>query len=316
MIEINAGAISLSTVFYIVWQGESYRGRDCSISARRNSSAGNLLPDLRDTNGATDVYLRRWAAPERDGDGVPDSEEQGPQGDDPDYDGNGDGIPDGEQANVASLHSQDGAYYVTLASPAGTRLEGVQAVANPSPGDAPAEAGFPAGFYRFRVTCMGAGAATQVEIVLPAGSAPDGYYKYGATPDAPDPHWYAFDHDGTTGAVIEGDRITLHLVDGGQGDDDLSADGSISDDGAPAWTAGATGGDGTGAGTGGGATAAPASSPPPPTAATWPMRWSCCASSVTVTCSATPRGAGWWPSTTATHRPSPMSSAIMRPCAA
>ncbi len=217
-----------------------------------NSFAGNLLPDLRDTNDATDVYLRRWAAPERDGDGVPDSEEQGPQGDDPDYDGNGDGIPDGEQANVASLHSQDGAYYVTLASPAGTRLEGVQAVANPSPGDAPAEAGFPAGFYRFRITGMGAGAATQVEIVLPAGSAPDGYYKYGATPDAPDPHWYAFDHDGTTGAVIEGDRITLHLVDGGRGDDDLSADGSISDDGAPAWTAGATGGDGTGAGTGGG----------------------------------------------------------------
>jgi hypothetical protein len=79
------------------------------------------------------------------------------------------------------------------------------------------------------------------------------YYQYGPTPDNRTPHWYNFDYDGTpgtpdygTGAVIQNvaqrgsgsfggkpfylvsATITLHFIDGKRGDDDLSANGSIS----------------------------------------------------------------------------------------
>jgi len=59
------------------------------------------------------------------------------------------------------------------------------------------------------------------------------YYKYGPTPDAPTPHWYEFLYDGTTGAEIDGNTITLHFVDGQRGDADLIANGVLVDPGAP-----------------------------------------------------------------------------------
>jgi hypothetical protein len=40
-------------------------------------------------------------------------------------------------------------------------------------------------------------------------------------------------YDGTTGAVINGNEITLHLVDGKRGDHDLTANGEIVEPGAP-----------------------------------------------------------------------------------
>ena len=69
---------------------------------------------------------------------------------------------------------------------------------------------------------------------LPPGTVVDTYWKYGPTPDDPTPHWYEFLFDGTTGAVIDGNVITLHFVDGQRGDDDLTANGVIVDPGAPA----------------------------------------------------------------------------------
>ncbi len=42
-----------------------------------------------------------------------------------------------------------------------------------------------------------------------------------------------YDQTSETGAVLEGDTITLYLKDGQQGDDDLSANGVISDPGGP-----------------------------------------------------------------------------------
>ena len=59
------------------------------------------------------------------------------------------------------------------------------------------------------------------------------YYKYGPTPDAPTPHWYEFLYDGTTGAEIDGNTITLHFVDGQRGDADLIANGVLVDPGGP-----------------------------------------------------------------------------------
>jgi len=67
-----------------------------------------------------------------------------------------------------------------------------------------------------------------------ATNRPTRYYAYGPTPDDPAPHWYDFAFDGETGAEIGSDRITLHFIDGKRGDDDLTANNSITHTGAQA----------------------------------------------------------------------------------
>ena len=65
------------------------------------------------------------------------------------------------------------------------------------------------------------------------------YWKYGPTPDNSTPHWYPLP------VSIQGNVITFSIVDGGLGDDDLTANGTIVDQGGP------------GGGGGGGATSVP-----------------------------------------------------------
>ena len=62
------------------------------------------------------------------------------------------------------------------------------------------------------------GAATIVTLLLHSERSPDGYFKYGPTPDDPTDHWYDFSFDGQTGAQILANRIELHFVDGQRGD--------------------------------------------------------------------------------------------------
>ena len=126
---------------------------------------------------------------------------------------------------------------VTLTSSTGTGLSDVQTVANPSPLDTPLGASFPAGFLTFNVQGTGQNGSVTVTLTLPAGVTVNTYYKYGRAPGDSAPHWYPFLFDGTTGAEINGNVITLHFVDGQRGDDDLTANGSITDPGGPAFTA-------------------------------------------------------------------------------
>jgi hypothetical protein len=168
-----------------------------------------------------------------DADGIASVEEQGPAGQDSSYDGNADGMPDAQQGNVASFHTRTGDY-VTLACPQGMSLKNVSAIANPSPMDMPWEVGVPYGFLGFQVMDLTVGGAVTVDIHVPVGSMVNSYYKYGPTPDNPTPHWYEFNFDGTTGAVVEGNVIHLYLVDGLRGDDDLIANGIVVVVGAPA----------------------------------------------------------------------------------
>ncbi len=65
-----------------------------------------------------------------------------------------------------------------------------------------------------------------VSIVLSEGDSPSFYYIYGPTADA-GADWYKFEYDGITGAIIDGNVVTLYLVDGGRGDSDLTIDGNI-----------------------------------------------------------------------------------------
>lgn len=171
------------------------------------------------------------AGPDTDNDGVPDTEEMGPAGDDPEYDGNQDGIIDSRQDSAASLHTFDGSHYVTLESPGG--LSGVS-VMGPPP-DAPQDTMFPYGFFEFSLSGIGSGGAATVTIFTD-GEPIQTYYKFGGTPDNFVPHWYefSFNPETVTGAEINGFEITLHFVDGLVGDDDLAANGVITDQGGPA----------------------------------------------------------------------------------
>jgi len=186
-------------------------------------------PDQKDSNhdGRGDA-----CTPDADSDGVDSAVEDGAPNN---GDGNNDGIPDSEQLNVASLPNTNGDY-VTLAAPEGIVLVGVGAIDNPSPGDTPPGAEFPAGFLSFVIHGVKQGGDVAVQIILhvPPETTVNSYWKYGPTPDDPTPHWYEFMFDGTTGAEIAGNVITLHFVDGARGDADLTANGVIGDPGAPA----------------------------------------------------------------------------------
>ena len=185
-----------------------------------------------------------------DNDGLSDGEEQGPNGNNQNYDGNNDGTPDSLQENVASFHTYDGLNYVTMESPAGTSISNCNAVGNPSPTNTPSNVEFFYGFFGFRIENVGS--TTSVTLYLPVGETIDTYYRYGPTPNNTVNHWYKFLYDGQTGAEINGNKITLHFVDGMRGDDDLTANGILVDVGAPAVTIKSSGGGTTVASDGGG----------------------------------------------------------------
>ena len=89
---------------------------------------------------------------------------------------------------------------------------------------------FPHGFFSFKITGLTSGATVTVTITLPS-NAPAGtqYWKYGPTPDKPTNHWYQIPIGDDDGDNI----ITITITDGGIGDDDLTANGEITDQGGP-----------------------------------------------------------------------------------
>ena len=198
------------------------------------TSAGTYTVNLTVTNSAgSDSEVRTgYIAVQGDNDGIPDTEEQGPGGTDPAFDGNGDGTPDSEQGNVASFHTTTGKY-VTLVIPGGMHLTDVHSVDNPSPADTPVYLEMPFGFIDFTINGITPGGSATVQLYLPKGTTVDTYYKYGKTPDNAIPHWYEFLFDGTTGAEINENIITLHFVDGIRGDNDTTANGIIIDPSGP-----------------------------------------------------------------------------------
>ena len=143
-------------------------------------------------------------------------------------DGNSDGIPDRFEANVASI----GDLY-TLVAPAGTQFENVSTV-YPSLPDPPNQAEIsPDGMISFELAGLTPGQAVTVQILVASFITFNAYYIYGPTPDDPTPHWDTFAYNGTTGAQVSGQTITLHLVDGQRGDADLAANGVIQELGVP-----------------------------------------------------------------------------------
>ena len=96
------------------------------------------------------------------------------------------------------------------------------------PAAPPAGYGFPHGLFDFTLANCPLGGTVTVTITypsaLPAGTV---YWKYGPTPGNPSPTWYEMP------ANIAGNTATFSITDGGLGDDDLTANGGIVDQGGP-----------------------------------------------------------------------------------
>ncbi|MCB1920105.1 MAG: DUF4214 domain-containing protein [Candidatus Competibacteraceae bacterium] len=91
----------------------------------------------------------------------------------------------------------------------------------------------PYGLLEITVTgCEPGQTVLALTTVYPEPLPPDAqYWKYGRTHDNAEPHWYVL-----PGAIIEGNAITLLIVDGDIGDADLAVDGNILDPGGPGIT--------------------------------------------------------------------------------
>ncbi len=210
----------------------------------RGDTDGDGTPDYLDADSDNDgISDEEEGVADTDGDGTPDYLDTESDGDNvgdamengaaDNGDGNGDGVPDRLQFNVTSLQTYDGSAYVTLETPEGTTLAGVQSAANPSSLDMPEGMDLNYGLFDFTINGVGGGGASRLILYLPEEARPASYFKYGMTPDNREDHWYEFLHDGEVGAQIDGNVITLHFVDGEKGDDILTPDGAVVDLGGP-----------------------------------------------------------------------------------
>jgi hypothetical protein len=125
-------------------------------------------------------------------------------------------------STVPSATDQGDITVATTAS--GCGVSEVQAVNTP----ADASYTYPYGLMKFKLS-----GCDTVTITFPGDISGMTYRKYGPTPDNATPHWYDFMFDGTTGAELNGNQAILHFVDGQRGDDDLTANGVIVDQGGP-----------------------------------------------------------------------------------
>lgn len=153
--------------------------------------------------------------PNADGDGVDE---------DPVVDGNGDGTPDAQQANVTTLPAGAGGGALTIAAPGSTyTLGAVSATAVPASPAVPVGAVLPLGLVSFEVHLPNGVTTADVDVYTPPGTNPTSWFKlqHGA--------WSDF----TGNATFAGDKVTLHLVDGGAGDADGAVNGVIVDPSGP-----------------------------------------------------------------------------------
>jgi hypothetical protein len=99
---------------------------------------------------------------------------------------------------------------------------------SPPAGSAPAGVLFPHGLLDFALVNCAPGATVNFTVTYPTTlAAGTQYWKYGPTPSNPVTHWYVLP------ATITGATAAFSITDGGVGDDDLVANGTIVDQGGP-----------------------------------------------------------------------------------
>ncbi|MFZ5483949.1 MAG: IPTL-CTERM sorting domain-containing protein [Pseudomonadota bacterium] len=108
-----------------------------------------------------------------------------------------------------------------------------------SPPNLPEGYTFPHGLFDFVLTGGANGSTATIEITYPANIPANAvYWKYGPSPEGfnctgaacESAHWYRMP---ANQVAISGNTITLTITDGGVGDDDLAANGTIVDQGGP-----------------------------------------------------------------------------------
>ncbi|MBF0608840.1 MAG: DUF1566 domain-containing protein [Magnetococcales bacterium] len=114
---------------------------------------------------------------------VDNTEEQGPTGNDPNYDGNGDGTPDRLQGNVESFHAAN-SQYITVAVDPSVTISTISSVTTPDIGGLGLTTGnvggrLPVGTLSFTLTGVQAGVANQVKIYMPRWTVVNHVKKYG-----------------------------------------------------------------------------------------------------------------------------------------
>jgi hypothetical protein len=92
----------------------------------------------------------------------------------------------------------------------------------------PGNPSFPHGLFFFELADCTPGGTVEMTLTYPQPLPPGTvYWKYGPTPGEPIPHWYELP------ATIVGDTVVFSITDGGLGDDDLTVNGVIVDQGGP-----------------------------------------------------------------------------------
>ncbi len=194
---------------------------------------GEEDPDLSNNATSADAEVDE----DSDSDGVTNLlEDAAPRG----GDANADGVADSQQPYIVSLPNAVDGTYVTLVSPEGTAFSDVMsleledsAVLGVTATALPPNVQLPLGLLDFSLRGIVRGGQVEIRLLLHSGTTINGYYKLGPTLETRRTHWYPFNFDGSTGAEVEGSSAVLHFVDGGLGDDDLSANGKIRDAGGP-----------------------------------------------------------------------------------
>lgn len=189
-----------------------------------------VIATATDTSGNTETctFTVTVTDLDDDGDGVTSYvENQAPNG----GDGNLDSIADRTQANVVSLPNAANGDFATFVASAGT-FASVSAT-NTIPGTPPAGVVFPVGLFNLTVNGLGVGGSTTVTGILQtADPSLARYYKFGPTSA---PVWFNFTSASSPGAsILSPTTFELRLTDGGVGDADGAADGSVQDPGGPA----------------------------------------------------------------------------------
>jgi len=173
-------------------------------------------------------------------------------------DGNNDDIPYRLQNNVASFINSDNSY-TTLITNTATQFANVAPAQLSALGALPDNITLAKGAFTFEIINLPVGSIVEFGLILPAENSPSGIYSYSGTNDNSDSHWYALAKNTIPGVFIIGDASltspsndaitrnlsTIRILDGGDGDADMTADGKILFVGGAAITNDTSGGTGT-----------------------------------------------------------------------
>jgi|GEM_PF-749331 len=131
-------------------------------------------------------------------------------------------VSSNQQGDPVTIRAATSGQFITLESP-GHRIVDVQAFNAPT-----RSVNLPLGLIGFKVLDVTPGGSATVTMTLPQDDPVSTYYKQDPATGVLTP----FNYDGSTGAEIHGNAITLHFVQGGRGDTSRVA-GVIDDPGGP-----------------------------------------------------------------------------------